>query len=251
MHNLLEFRNLRKSFAGPGEGDEKRLLFDRVSAAVEPADRIALLGVSGQGKSTLLRILARLDVMDAGELLLNGTSARAVDPRIWRKNVGYVAQHAVMLPGTVEDNLRTVSMLHGTPYDRGLAGRLLDRMGLGELDVRKQASDLSGGEKQRVSLIRSLLLRPKALLLDEITASLDRSGRENVELALQDWNRREGTALVWVTHDLEQARTVSQRTWFMAGGTLLEDAPTESFFREPRTAEGRMFASSGKTGEGR
>jgi putative ABC transport system ATP-binding protein len=245
LPDVLEFRDLKKRIGDAKQPGEQRLLFERVSAAVGPSDRIALLGVSGQGKSTLLRILARLDVPDEGEILLDGTPSDRVDPRLWRMDVCYVAQHSVMLPGTIEENLRTVSRLHDIPFDRKLAERLIGELGLDGVDLRKQAAELSGGEKQRFALIRALLLRSKVLLLDEITASLDRGSKERVEKTLLKWNAQEGTTQIWITHDLEQARLVSRRTWFMARNTLLEDTPTETFFRAPEAAEARDFLRIG------
>ena len=91
---------------------------------------IALLGVSGQGKSTLLRILASLTRADEGDIAMQGASQRQMDPREWRMKVCYVAQQPVMLGGSIEHNLKTVSLLHRTPYDKKLAERLMGELGL-------------------------------------------------------------------------------------------------------------------------
>ncbi|MEK8126488.1 ATP-binding cassette domain-containing protein [Paenibacillus filicis] len=228
-----------------------RYLFEQVTAEVTGGQRIAVLGVSGQGKSTLLRILARLDVPDEGKLLLQGTDSATWKPEEWRSRVSYVAQQAIMLPGSVEDNLRTVSLLHGRPFDRPLAEQCMAALGLGDMDWKKPAAELSGGEKQRTALIRSLLLRPQALLLDEVTASLDPGSKLAVERELNAWARREGTACLWITHDLEQARQVSDTVWFMSGGRLLEQADTQSFFHDPQTEAARQFLPEPSAGRGR
>lgn len=195
-----------------------RYLFQGITAEVHRGQRVALLGVSGQGKTTLLRIIARLDAMDEGGLSLHGQPADNWKPQEWRAKVSYVAQQAVMLTGSVEDNLRTVSRLHGTPFDRELARTCMEALGLGALAWSKPASELSGGEKQRTALVRTLLARPDVLLLDEVTASLDPGSKRAVEQWLNAWSEREGTACVWITHDLEQAKQVSDRVWFMADG---------------------------------
>lgn len=237
MPTLLEMEQLKKSHAdSPGT-----LLFSNVSAAVARHDRVALLGMSGQGKSTLLRILSLLDIADEGDIRLEGISSRQIDPIEWRKAVCYVAQQAVMLPGSVEDNLRTVHQLHRIPYDAPLVGKLLAQAGLETIGLSKNAADLSGGEKQRIALIRSLLLRPKILLLDEITASLDQSNAIRVEELLQQWHRQEGTAMIWVTHQLEQAARISDYVWFMGDHTLLEKTPAKQFFEQPKTGLARKF----------
>lgn len=220
---------------------EQRILFEHVNSEVDQGERIAILGASGQGKSTLLRILALLDIPDEGDLIWKGISYRDSDPRIWRTRMTYVAQQAVMLAGSVEDNLKTVHLLHRQPYDQDLARRLLTGMGLENLDIHKRAIDLSGGEKQRIALIRSMMLRPEVLLLDEVTASLDRTNARLVEEQLTRWSQQEGTSLVWVTHDQEQAQSFSTTTWFMGNQTLLERQPTAHFFDNPATDLARQF----------
>lgn len=237
---LLQIKQLRKN----RDDADKSPLFSGVNAEIAEPEMIALLGVSGQGKSTLLRILASLTRADEGEISLQGASQRQMDPRLWRMKVCYVAQQPVMLGGSIEHNLKTVSLLHRTPYDGKLAGRLMGELGLEHLEPGKNAQDLSGGEKQRVSLLRSLMLRPEVLLLDEITASLDRGSKEKVERTLQEWHRKEGTAMVWVTHDLEQARGISSTVWFMGEGTLLENCATERFFERPATELAQGYIKS-------
>ncbi|SEB54222.1 ATP-binding cassette domain-containing protein [Paenibacillus sp. GP183] len=234
---VLDIQGLKKTF----EGSTQPYLFSGVSAQIAQPTVIALLGASGQGKSTLLRILSLLDEPDEGDILLQQVSFRSMDQRSWRMKVCYVAQQAVMLSGTIEDNLKIVSYLHKKPHDHQLMSQLLKQLDLEHLQLGKSAADLSGGEKQRISLIRSLLLRPEVLLLDEITASLDMHSMKLVEQLLLNWHREEGTTLIWVTHNLEQAHSVSQRIWFMGNGTLLEDSPTTEFFQQPATDMARSF----------
>jgi putative ABC transport system ATP-binding protein len=154
--------------------------------------------------------------------------------------VSYVAQQAVMLPGSIDDNLRTVSRLHGMPYDSFLAAQLVEQLGLDYLDLSKKAADCSGGEKQRIALIRSLLLRPRILLLDEITASLDMNSSQKVEALLLKWHQEEGTSYLWVTHDLEQARRISSRTWIVSRGGL-QDHRSDILFKEPVAEIARKY----------
>lgn len=239
MSSIFEIHRLAKLNWRSNEQTSK-YLFSEISAELLEADRIALIGASGQGKSTLLRILALLDAPDEGDMLINGTSFKSMDSRLWRMKIGFVAQQAVMLPGSVEDNLRTVSRLHGRPYDHKLAQKLLEQLGLDSLDLGKKADECSGGEKQRISLIRSLLLRPEVLLLDEITASLDVSSTQMVEKLLARWHQDEGTSMIWVTHDLKQASRISSTTWFMGSGKL-EQHSSESFFAESAEELAKRF----------
>lgn len=237
MKAILEIQQLSKSHLD----SKQQHLFTQVNASITEPEMIALLGTSGQGKSTLLRILSLLDAPDEGDILFHNQSYKSYDPRKWRMKVCYVAQQAVMLPGTIEDNLKTVSTLHRISYDQALAVRLLKALGLEHLELNKQASDCSGGEKQRISLIRSLLLRPEILLLDEITASLDQKSKQWVEEVLLQWHEQEGSTMIIVTHDLQQARKVSKRVWFMGEHTLLEDTATAAFFTQPATELARGF----------
>lgn len=237
MIPILQLQRLKKLREGP----DNVPLFSEVTAEIAEPAIIALLGVSGQGKSTLLRILASLDDADEGDIRLHNVSQREMDPKSWRKSVCYVAQQSVMLQGSIEHNLKTVSLLHRIPYEQKLVNHLLSRLGLEQLDLSKNAAELSGGEKQRVSLLRALLLHPKVLLLDEVTASLDRGSKQMVEQVLQDWHHHEGTAMIWVTHDLEQAKQISNAVWFMGEGTLLENSGADSFFERPATEQARDF----------
>ncbi|MEF3302815.1 ABC transporter ATP-binding protein [Paenibacillus sp. GYB003] len=225
-------------------------LFRDITTDIAPGQRIAVLGASGQGKSTLLRILARLDAPSEGTIRLAGRDAGEWKPADWRKRVCYVAQQPVMLPGTVEQNLRTVSELHARPFDAGLARRCMNAVGLEALDLKKPAAELSGGEKQRTALVRSLLLEPDALLLDEATAALDPASKRAVEQWIGEWSSHRGTAVLWVTHDLEQARLISDTVWYMDENRLLETGRTADFFRGPATEQARRFIESPQAGKG-
>ena len=198
-------------------------MFSDLSAAIECTERIAVIGASGQGKSTMLRMLARLEPIDEGDMLLNGQSFRNAEPQLWRKQVCYVAQQSVMLEGSIEDNLRVVSRLHNLPYEQSLAHQLLNESGLGDLNPRQPAADLSGGQQQRVALIRALMLRPAVLLLDEATASLDPESTRLVEAMLIALSARQEMAIVWVTHDLAQASRIGNRVWTISAGGLSEE----------------------------
>jgi putative ABC transport system ATP-binding protein len=244
MADLMELVEIGKMHPN-GDGTE---LFSGITAVVEASSAIAVLGASGQGKSTLLRIMARLEEADRGGLRLLGRPSGEWPPREWRKQASYVAQYASMLPGSVEDNLRTASRIHAQPFDRALAERLMEQAGLGAMSWSKSADELSGGEKQRVALVRSLLLRPRLLLLDEVTASLDTGNKHAVEGMLREWHEQEGTALVWITHEPEQARRVCRRVWFLAAGGLREDAEAEAFFSRPSTPEAQAYLEGGRKG---
>ena len=216
--SILSFEGLSKTITAL----ESRTLFAQASATVATGDRIAFVGPSGQGKSTLLRILALLDEADGGEMILLDKPLQHWEPRAWRKNVCYVSQTPVMLEGTIEDNLKTASRLHQTEFDISYAARLMSDVGLGMMNLSKEAASLSGGEKQRVALVRSLMLRPRLLLLDEVTSSLDDASKEAVEQLIAQTNRQEGTAYVWISHDRDQARRIAGHVWMLSDGLFSE-----------------------------
>ncbi|MFC4776957.1 ATP-binding cassette domain-containing protein [Paenibacillus sp. GCM10023252] len=236
MTNLLQLEQVMKR-----KKDSDEQLFAGVTAVLQQKERVALLGASGQGKSTLLRLIARLIPLDSGTISLHGKPMNEWRPNDWRRKVAYVAQQPVMLQGTVEANLRMASVLHGIPYNEERAQSLIAAAGLGKLDLSKPASELSGGEKQRVALIRTLMLEPEVLLLDEVTSSLDPGSKTAVESCLNDWLKEHQASAIWITHDLEQARTVSEQVWFLGEGALLEQTASSDFFQGPRSEAGRAF----------
>jgi putative ABC transport system ATP-binding protein len=233
-NTVLELRQIKKVI-------QQKELFSDVTAEIKEPSVISILGASGQGKSTLLRIIGMLDSADEGTVRYRNRLTSESLPHTWRTRVCYIAQQSVMLPGTIEDNLRVVSQLHRQPFDRELAVQLLNAVRLEYLEWNKSAGDLSGGEKQRLALVRTMLLRPEVMLLDEVTASLDTQSKQAVEQLLTDWHKQEGSTLIWVTHDIGQARQTSSRIWFMGEGTLLEDSPSPVFFEHPATDGARAY----------
>ncbi|MGC4376354.1 ATP-binding cassette domain-containing protein [Fictibacillus sp. Mic-4] len=214
-----------------------------VTVSVEEPSIIHILGGSGAGKSTFLRILGLLDHPDRGQIYYRGKQAKEWLAAEWRRHVAYCAQLPVMLPGTVEDNLRIVSRLHHLSFDPNEVKHLLELVGLSYLDWNKPAFALSGGEKQRVALVRTILMRPEILLVDEVTSSLDINSCQMVENFIKRFHQEEGGTVIWVTHDLEQAKNIGHRVWFFANGRLLENICTPSFFHHPKTEEAKSFIS--------
>lgn len=184
----------------------------RVSLTVAPGEVLQVAGPSGSGKTTLLRVLARLQARLSGELTLDGVPAADIPPRQWRRRVGYLPQRPTAFEGTVEDNLQLPFALAVTEegYDAGRAAGLLADAGLAPGDyLERDARTLSGGELQRLALVRSLLTGPRVLLADEPTASVDAATAAALAHSLAGWVER-GGALVLVVHD-EGPWTVLER----------------------------------------
>jgi putative ABC transport system ATP-binding protein len=172
-----------------------------------PAGATCIAGPSGSGKSTVLRLLDRLADPEAGTVRYRGADVRERDPLALRREVCLVPQLPALLEGTVEDNIRFAADCAGTEPD---VARLCGLAGLDPSFAGREADRLSVGEQQRAMLARALAVEPEVLLLDEPTSALDEAARTAVERTLLDLRRRLDISLVLVTHDLSQARRMSE-----------------------------------------
>lgn len=209
-----------------GEGPSATWIWRGVDLRLGPGELVTVRGATGAGKSLLLRALAQLDPVEEGELELLGRPASSWSSTAWRRRVSYLHQSPALLPGTVEDNLRVPfgwRAHRNRRYDRD---RVLDRLrplGRGRSWLDRSAEDLSGGERQIAALLRALLVEPAALLLDEPTAALDPRATATLERLVRSWldDAPEGRrAVLWVTHDADQAGRVGGRRLVLEGGTL-------------------------------
>jgi putative ABC transport system ATP-binding protein len=171
----------------------------------------ALLGPSGSGKSSLLRLLDRLADPDEGTVRIDGTDVREIDVLELRRRSVLVPQLPAPLPGTVEDNVRFGPSLYGDG-DKVDVPRVLEQAGLDASFAEREASRLSVGEQQRLMFARALALGPEVLLLDEPTSALDEDARDEVERTLEQLCSAAGVSTVLVTHDRAQAERLSERT---------------------------------------
>ena len=200
------------------------VILREIDLAVTRGEAVAVVGASGSGKSTLLAILAGLDTPSAGTVDLDGVDLGGLDEdaraRLRAMNVGFVFQSFQLLPAlTALENVMLPLELSNDAKADELARGMLTRVGLGER-LHHYPKHLSGGEQQRVALARAFVVRPKLLLADEPTGSLDaESGAEIIQL-LFEMNREYGTTLVLVTHD-EQLASRCQRVIRLAAGRMV------------------------------
>jgi polar amino acid transport system ATP-binding protein len=214
---------------------------------VEPNEVISIVGPSGSGKSTLLRCVNLLEKPDSGRVVIEGediNGARADVDRIRRK-VGMVFQHFNLFPHkTVLENLTLAPVKLGllsVAQANTRAEELLAQVGLSD-KVAVYPSRLSGGQKQRVAIARCLAMHPDIILFDEPTSALDPEMVGEVLEVIRSLAKRGMTMLI-VTHEMGFAREVSQRTWFMDQGMILEDRPPQDFFTNPLHLRAQEFLS--------
>jgi putative ABC transport system ATP-binding protein len=207
---------------------EKWIVND-VSLPVHRGELLGLVGASGSGKSSLLRLLNRLDEPTTGTVFLEDQDYRQIPPRELRRRVGMVTQRAFLFPGDVAANLRFgPAQRNETLADDEIAG-LLQRVGLPGFAARNVAN-LSGGEQQRVSLARALANQPEILLLDEPTSALDEQAKTGVEEMIRNLVSANGYTFVLVTHDRDQARRLCDRVALIDAGRLVQQGtPAEVF----------------------
>jgi spermidine/putrescine transport system ATP-binding protein len=209
---------------------------DDVSLEIEGGEFFSLLGPSGCGKTTTLRLIAGFEEPDAGRVLLAGEDVTLVSPR--RRNVNMVFQDYALFPHmTVAENAEFGLRLKKVAREeaRRRVAEMLEVVRLEGLGDRRPA-ELSGGQRQRVALARALVNRPAALLLDEPLGALDLKLRREMQLELKRIQKSTGTTFVYVTHDQEEALTMSDRIAVMEGGTVQQLADPRTLYERPSTA---------------
>ncbi len=202
--HIIQLSNVAMSF-----GD--RILFENFNLVINHNEIVGLTGSSGCGKSTILRIVVDLLTPKSGNIIVLGKPIEDWDPRDLRRNVILVPQESQMFPGTVRDNLVWGLSKHGELIDDGPLYEILREVRLDSLKLDDDSFNLSGGEKQRIAIARALVMNPKALLLDEPTASLDEEAALAVENVLNDVIRKRKIGILIVTHNKEQAHRFTSR----------------------------------------
>ena len=199
-----------------------------------------LVGPSGAGKTTLLKLCNGLLSPGAGEIHIKGNIICSYEPVELRRLVGIALQSAPMINGSVLKNLALPLALQGKQLAEKNAKNLLHDVGLEEECLLRPIKDLSGGQRQKVSIARTLVNHPQILLLDEITSSLDRVSQLEIEELIVKINQKYGTTIIWITHNLQQAMTIGHYTWVMMNGEVIETGKS-SLLRTPVNEKVQLF----------
>lgn len=213
---------------------------DRLSLAVDDGELLVLLGGSGSGKTTTLKMVNRLIEPSAGRVIIDGRDARSLDPHELRRRIGYVFQRIGLFPHiSVADNVAVTLTLLGWDRQRirDRVDELLELVELSPDAVRnRRPTELSGGEQQRVGVARALAASPRLMLLDEPFGALDPLTRDRLQQSFLRIRRQLGLTAIFVTHDMVEALLLGDRVAVMHGGRLVQVGTPRELLRQPADA---------------
>ncbi len=228
--DAISVRNVSKVF---GSGSDSVRALDDVSVAIRENEFFTLLGPSGCGKTTLLRLIAGFDFPSAGQILLHGEDIAPLPP--FRRPVNTVFQSYALFPHlTVAQNISFGLEMLGRPKTE-IEARVSEMLKLVRMEElrNRRTSQISGGQQQRVALARALAPQPKVLLLDEPLSALDYKLRKDMQIELKRLQHETGITFIFVTHDQEEALTMSDRLAVMSAGRILQVGAPEEIYDRP------------------
>ena len=235
---MIEFRDVYKNFG-------KLEVLKGINLKIEKGEVVTLIGPSGSGKSTILRCMNLLERPTKGQVFIEGTEITApkIDIQSIRKDIGMVFQHFNLFPHmTVMENMTyapvKVNKMSRTDAE-AKSMELLKLVGLTE-KAQTYPGKLSGGQKQRIAIARALAMEPKIMLFDEPTSALDPEMVKEVLEVIKNLAHT-GITMTLVTHEMGFAREVADRICFIDDGQILEDAPPDEFFANPKTERAKSF----------
>ena len=221
MTSILQIKNLSKTF-------HNTPIIHDINIDIHKGEILTMVGPSGSGKSTLLRCINRLIEPDTGNIFYNNQDYSTIPITQLRKNILLVPQDSIMFSGTIKENISYGLTIHNIDDETLIEQSLIDA-GLPRTFLKKNAEKLSGGEKKRVALARALALNPDILLLDEPTSGVDPKNIQTVEQNITDFTKQRALTVIWVTHNVEQAKRVSHRIANLKQGTIATVEKTPDF----------------------
>ena len=227
--NIIEIKNVSKSFG-------EKCILNNVSISVKQGEFLTLLGPSGCGKTTLLRMIAGFGSPDSGEILINGTDITDMPPH--ERPVNTVFQRYALFPHLdVYENIAFGLKLHKVPEDEidKRVRKVLKMVSMTDYEDRDVES-LSGGQQQRVAIARAIVNQPKVLLLDEPLSALDLKMRKDMQIELKEMHRKLGITFIYVTHDQEEALTLSDTIVVLDNGDIKQIGTPTDIYNEPQNA---------------
>ncbi|MDY5577744.1 MAG: ABC transporter ATP-binding protein [Lachnospiraceae bacterium] len=245
--NILELVNLNKSFGNTQ-------VLKGLNIEIARGEFITILGSSGCGKTTMLRIIAGLEEPDSGKVLLNGNDITSLEPN--KRNVNTVFQSYALFPNmNVEKNIAYGLKIKGIPKNQ-IKERVAQMLKMVQLEgfEKRNLNELSGGQRQRVAIARAVINQPDVLLLDEPLGALDLKLRRQMQLELKRFQKKLGITFIYITHDQEEAINMSDRIAVMRDGLFEQIGTPNDIYYHPRTSfvadfvgNANIFRENGKT----
>ena len=227
--NIIEIKNVCKSFG-------EKCILNNINISVKQGEFLTLLGPSGCGKTTLLRMIAGFGQADSGEILINGTDITEMPPH--ERPVNTVFQRYALFPHLdVYENIAFGLKLQKVPHDEidKRVRKVLKMVSMTDYEDRDVES-LSGGQQQRVAIARAIVNQPKVLLLDEPLSALDLKMRKDMQIELKEMHRKLGITFIYVTHDQEEALTLSDTIVVLDDGNIRQIGTPTDIYNEPQNA---------------
>ena len=225
MSPLLELVDIKLEMLG-------KTILDGISFRVNSGDIVGLMGSSGSGKTSTFRIINLLQSPTKGTVFYQNKDTREYLPTTLRREVGYVFQKTYLFGNTVMDNLMyPYHLLKQQPNFQEITD-YLNQVNLPESIITKKINEISGGEQQRIALIRSLLVKPKILLLDEITASLDEENTIIIENLIQNQNQNRNVTVLFISHNMGQAKRLAKNILYLKNGKVSYHGSKDEYFAQ-------------------
>lgn len=226
-----------------------RAIIENINFSVEKANILAIIGPSGGGKSSILRCINRLFEPTVGQIKLNSQGINTLLPTDLRRKIGMIFQKTAVFDGTVAENLSYGPRLRGQNLTKSELCDLMNAVDLDEKLLERPASELSGGQEQRLSIARALANRPEVLLLDEPTSALDPATIHHVEQSLLRARDERGLTLIWVSHDIEQARRVADHVLLLERGKVIRIDTVDAMLDEENGDKRALAFAHGQSSE--
>lgn len=230
--HCIEYKNIRMAY-------EEKVIIENFNLAVEKGEFVTIIGSSGCGKTTILKMVNGLVRPVSGKILIDGRSIREMDLTALRRNIGYAIQGSVLFPHmTVEKNIAYVPNLINKK-DKAKTAQAVEKwmriVGLDEELKTRYPSEISGGQQQRVGIARALAASPEILLMDEPFGAVDEITRSSLQDEIAHIHRETGITILFVTHDIDEALRLGTRVLVMNAGRAQQFAPPREILNHPAT----------------
>lgn len=227
---MIEYKNVALRYT------EKDILKD-VNLLIEDGEFMVLVGPSGSGKTTMIKMINRLLEPTGGNIYMNGKRIKDYNERELRLSTGYVLQQIALFPNlTVAENIALIPEMKGWSKEKiaSKTEELVDKVGLPATEyVKRMPSELSGGEQQRIGIVRAIIGEPKILLMDEPFSALDAISRKQLQTLTKDLHKEFGMTTIFVTHDTDEALKLGDRIAVLEEGEIVQVADPKTILAQP------------------